>query len=62
VVPVEVKSGKRGKLRSLLSFMKQYESPIGIKFSQEALYSDKDILSIPLYAIAEYRRLVKEFL
>ena len=62
VVPVEVKSGKRGKLRSLLSFMKQYESPIGIKFSQEALYSDKDILSIPLYAIAEYRRLVKDFM
>ena len=60
IIPVEVKSGKRGKLRSLLSFMQQYKSRIGIKFSQETLAQDEDILSIPLYAIAEYKRFVKE--
>lgn len=59
VIGLEVKAGAKGKLKSLHSFMKEYDSPLGIQVSQGSLNFDKDVLSIPLYAVAEIDRLVE---
>jgi len=49
VIPIEVKAGKGGKLKSLHLFMKEKKAPLGIKISQEELDIKGNILSIPLY-------------
>jgi len=62
ILPIEVKSGKEGKLKSLRIFMKKKKAKIGIRFSQDKLsYYDK-ILSIPLYMVEQLPRLTKEIL
>ncbi len=62
IVPIEVKAGKTGRLKSLRQFMEEKKSPLGIRIS-EAPYSFKDqILSIPLYMINQIPRLVREAL
>jgi len=59
MLPVEVKSGKEGKLKSLRIFIEDKKSKFGIRFSQDKLsYYDK-ILSIPLYMVGQMPRLVK---
>lgn len=58
VVPVEVKSGKTGRLRSLLQFLSEKEVPFGIKLSQQTLSFDQKVLSVPLYLTAQIPRLV----
>ena len=51
IVPVEVKSGKTGTLKSLHSFMHSHQSSLGIKISLENFAKYDSIISIPLYAI-----------
>jgi len=59
IFPVEVKSGKEGRLKSLRMFIEEKKSRLGIRFSQDKLsYYDK-ILSIPLYMIEQMPRLVE---
>ncbi len=58
IVPIEIKAGKTGRLRSLHSFMNTHNSPIGIKISQEPLHLDGKILSLPLYMISALNRLI----
>lgn len=58
ILPVEVKAGKTGRLRSLHSFMNTHNSLIGIKISQEPLRIDGKILSLPLYMISELKRII----
>lgn len=59
IIPVEVKSGKEGRLKSLRIFMEEKKSGLGIRFSQDSLsYYDK-ILSIPLYMIEQMPRLAE---
>lgn len=56
ILPVEVKSGKEGKLKSLRMFIDEKKSKLGIRFSQDKLsYYDK-ILSIPLYLVEQLPR------
>lgn len=60
VIPVEVKSGEGGKLKSLRMFIEDKKSKLGVRFSQEKLsYYDK-ILSIPLYMVEQLPRLVNK--
>lgn len=57
IFPVEVKSGKEGKLKSLRIFIDDKKAKFGIRFSQDKLsYYDK-VLSIPLYMIEQMQRL-----
>ena len=57
ILPVEVKSGKEGKLKSLRMFIDEKKSKLGIRFSRDKLsYYDK-ILSIPLYIVEQMPRL-----
>lgn len=59
VIPVEVKSGKTGRLRSLRLFIEEKNSPLGIRISESPLEWKDSILSIPFYLLAELPRLVK---
>lgn len=62
IIPIEVKSGKTGTLKSLHYFLKNVTGakPFGIKISMQALGLHDNILSVPLYMISELERLVKE--
>jgi hypothetical protein len=56
IVPIEVKSGKTGHLRSLKQFMSEKNVNIGIRISQQPLCLQDNILTIPLYMIGELKR------
>jgi predicted AAA+ superfamily ATPase len=62
IIPVEVKAGKTGRLRSLKLFMKEKKSPLGIRICQNPLSYEDGILSVPFYMIEQIPRLVKEVL
>ncbi len=60
-IPVEVKAGARGSLKSMRLFLKEYpNTPIGIRYSIHELSYFDQILSIPLYMINQTQRLVRE--
>ena len=56
IIPIEVKAGKTGTLKSLRIFMEEKNSKIGIKFSQNHLMYQNNILTIPLYMVCEWER------
>lgn len=58
VIPIEVKAGKIGKLKSLHIFLEEKGAPLGIKISQEPLQLRNRILSLPLYLVSQLPRLV----
>jgi len=60
VIPIEVKSGITGRLRSLKLFMQEKNSVLGVRASQKPLELTDNILSIPLYMIHELPRLCKQ--
>ena len=51
IVPVEVKSGKQGKMQSMWMFLKEKNSPYGIRTSLENFCTYQNIKVYPLYAI-----------
>jgi len=51
IVPIEVKSGKQGKMQSLYLFMKEKQSKFGVRTSLENFSQYDKINVIPLYAI-----------
>lgn len=60
ILPVEVKAGKTGTLKSLKLFIEEKKSLFGLRFSQEKLsYHDK-VLTLPLYAVEQMKRLARE--
>ncbi len=73
VIPVEVKAGSSGSLKSLQVFLKEKKSPIAIRFnkmfptvSQLKVRLDSDsshpylFISLPLYLVCQAKRLLKE--
>lgn len=62
IIPIEVKAGKYGKLRSIRQFMHEKKAPIGICISQKPLSFENGILFIPFYKIEEIPILVKKYL
>ncbi len=65
IIPIEVKSGKTGTLRSLHLFLQEKQSPLGVRFSTQApSITEKNnqenyrILSLPLYMVGQVRRLI----
>ncbi len=61
VVPVEVKAGKTGTLKSMKSFLNEHpDSRFGIRFSMHEFSFHENVLSIPLYLIEQYERLANE--
>jgi predicted AAA+ superfamily ATPase len=62
IIPVEVKAGAHGHLKSLMQFMQEKKSKLGIRISQRPLSYTNGVLSIPFYMISQIPRLTKEFL
>jgi len=62
VIPIEVKSGKTGTLKSLHMFTKMKESEIAVRFNTErpSLFESEKtkILSLPLYMVEQMERLI----
>jgi predicted AAA+ superfamily ATPase len=61
IVPIEVKSGSTGSLRSLRIFMEEKKINLGVRISEKPLLLEKDILTLPFYMIENLPRLVKEY-
>ena len=54
IIPIEVKSGTRGQLKSLQMFLEtKPNSPYGIRFSTHNYSNFEKIKSYPLYAVAK---------
>ncbi len=49
VIPIEVKAGVTGRLKSLQMILHEKALPVGVRISQLPLSLDKNILSVPLY-------------
>ncbi len=62
ILPIEVKAGAAGALRSLHSFLKEKKHPLGIRISEHPLSFRESILSIPFYLIRLLPSLVKQSL
>ncbi len=62
IIPVEVKAGAQGHLKSLVQFMQEKKSPLGIRISEQPLGYRNQILSVPFYMIDQIPRLVKSLL
>ncbi len=62
IIPVEVKSGKTGRLRSLHQFFIEYKPPLAIKISRNPHNFQDNILSVPLWGIEGLDRLLKRYL
>lgn len=60
IIPIEVKAGKTGSLRSLQLFLNEKNYPLGVRLSARPLELSERILSVPLYMIAEIPRLIGE--
>jgi predicted AAA+ superfamily ATPase len=61
IIPIEVKAGKTGRLKSLNLLMKERNLKLGLQVSERPLELDKNILSLPLYLIAQIPKLVGEY-
>lgn len=62
IIPIEVKSGKIGRLRSLKQLMSEQPIPLGVRISAQPLHHEQNILSIPLYMVGQLKRLVSDTL
>ncbi len=51
IIPVEVKSGKAGKLKSLRMFIDKYHPTTALKISQEQYMEKDNIIFLPFYGI-----------
>jgi len=60
ILPVEVKAGKTGTLKSLKLFIEEKKSLFGIRFSQEKLSLHDKVLTLPLYMAEQIKRLARE--
>ena len=60
ILPVEVKAGKTGTLKSLKLFMEEKKSLLGVRFSQEQLSWHDKVLTLPLYMAEQMKRLARE--
>ncbi|MCB1118426.1 MAG: ATP-binding protein [Chlamydiia bacterium] len=60
ILPIEVKAGATGRLRSLKIFMKEKKVPLGIRISSAPLSFEDNILNVPLYMISEIPRLIHD--
>jgi predicted AAA+ superfamily ATPase len=61
-VPLEVKAGKTGALRSMHLFLEKYPVPVGIRVSQIPLNSILPIISVPFYAIKKIPHLLNDLI
>lgn len=54
IIPIEVKSSKKGSMRSIYSFLNEKKRNTGVRFSLENYSSYEKILVYPLYAVTNF--------
>jgi predicted AAA+ superfamily ATPase len=54
IIPIEVKSGKKGSMQSLYLFLKEKKRHFGVRFSLENYSSYDQIRSYPLYSVSDF--------
>lgn len=54
IIPIEIKSGQKGSMRSMNIFLEQKDAPYGVRCSLENYSKYENILVIPLYAIGDW--------
>jgi predicted AAA+ superfamily ATPase len=54
IIPIEVKSGKRGAMQSMHLFMEEKKSSFGVRFSLENYSACEKIKVYPLYAVSDF--------
>lgn len=59
IIPIEVKAGKTGSLRSLRILMQERQLSIGMRVSEKPLSMNNDILSVPFYMLSQIDRLIE---
>lgn len=52
IIPIEVKSGATGSLRSLQSFLQEKKGRLGVRISEAPLSLHQNVLSVPFYLIS----------
>lgn len=57
IVPVEVKAGPQGKLRSVQVFLEEKKAPFGIRICSSKPKKSHPILTLPFYLISQLQRL-----
>ncbi len=60
IIPIEVKAGKVGRLRSMRVFLEEKNLSVGVQISQKTLQFERGVLSVPFYMIFELPRLLSE--
>ncbi len=60
IIPIEVKAGLIGTLRSLKIFLDERKIPFGVRISELSLSFSNQVLSIPFYLIEQLARLTGE--
>ncbi|MDB5091206.1 MAG: ATPase, superfamily, partial [Mucilaginibacter sp.] len=53
IIPIEVKSGRKGSMQSLFLFLAEKKAPFGIRFSLENYSMYENIRVYPIYAVSE---------
>ena len=56
IVPVEIKSGPKGRLRSLFMYIEKYQCKTAYRISQSPFIKDPPVTSIPFYAMEAFFR------
>lgn len=59
IVPIEVKAGKTGRLRSLKQFLETKPAKLGVQISDSILKLESNILTVPFYMVSQLERLIK---
>lgn len=62
IIPLEVKAGSTGHLKSLHLLMNEKKMAWGVRVSQHTLGIDNKILSVPIYMVSEISRLMEDLL
>jgi len=60
IIPIEVKAGSIGTMKSLKLFLTEKKAPIGVRISESPLSFNHQVLSVPFYLIEQLPRLVRE--
>ena len=58
IVPIEVKSGKKGAMQSLFLFLEEKKLPFGLRISTENFTEMDRVKILPLYAVHSIRQLI----
>ena len=61
-LPIEVKAGKTGTLRSMHIYLDKYRLSAGVRISQLYFNKNLPIISLPFYAIKKISQLLKSFI